>query len=430
MVDKTTGVVIVGGGQAGLAMSEHLQNAGIPHMIFERNRIAESWRTARWDSLSANGPAWHDKFPGMNFETCGPDDFATKDDVVAYFESYARKINAPVYTGVEVTNCVRNEGHVGYIVTTSNGTVIAAESVVVATGGFQIPVILGIVNSPNINQIHSSTYRNPDQLPEGNVLVVGAGSSGAQIAEELSRSGRKTYLSVGKHDRPPRSYRNRDFVWWLGVLNMWDSETTPGADHTTIAVSGAYGGHTIDFRKMANDYGITLLGHTSGYRNGVITFAPDLAQNIALGDANYLSLLQEADAYVEKTGINLPEEQSAKEFPHDPESLIHPILELDLQKDNITTIIWATGFTVDYSWMKTNAIGSSGLPIQHRGLSAEPGIYYIGLPWQTRRGSSFIWGVWHDARLIAEHIAKQHSYLAYVPSKELATTQDYQQARI
>lgn len=430
MTTEKTGVVVVGGGQAGIAMSEHLQNQGISHMVFERHRVAESWRTARWDSLRANGPAWHDKFPRISIDNCDPDGFAAKDDIVNYFETYARKIGAPIYTGVEVTGCRRNEGHVGFVVTTSRGSQIEAEYVVVATGGFQIPVIPKLVPSEGIVQIHSSGYRNPNQLPAGNVLVVGAGSSGSQIAEELARAGRKTYLSIGNHDRPPRSYRNRDFVWWLGVLNKWDSETTPGVEHTTIAVSGAYGGHTIDFRRMAIEHGVTLLGRAKSCQNGVLTISPDLVENIALGDANYLSLLDEADAYIASTGIDLPEEPSARHFLQDPDCMVNPITELNLEKSGITSIIWATGFTVDYSWMKTDAVNDLGLPNQHRGLSSEPGIYYIGLPWQTRRGSSFIWGVWHDARLVADHIAKQHSYLSYVPTKDLESVNDYHQARI
>ena len=205
--------LVVGGGQAGLAMSEHLSNRGVPHLVLERHRIAERWRSERWDSLVANGPAWHDRFPEMEFSDIDPDAFAPKEMVANYFVAYAEKIAAPVRCGVEVKDVRRNFGRPGFRVETSEG-VIEATNVVAATGPFQRPVIPAIVpEDAGIMQIHSNAYRNPDQLPEGAVLVVGAGSSGVQIADELLRAGKHIYLSVGPHDRPPRSYRGRDYVW-------------------------------------------------------------------------------------------------------------------------------------------------------------------------------------------------------------------------
>jgi putative flavoprotein involved in K+ transport len=265
-------------------------------------------------------------------------------------------------------------------------------------------------------QIHSNAYRNPDQLPEGAVLVVGAGSSGVQIADELLRAGKRVYLSVGPHDRPPRSYRERDFVWWLGVLGKWDAETPePGTEHVTISVSGAYGGQTVDLRRLAAP-GMTLLGLTKSLKDGVLNFAPDLADNLAQGDANYLSVLDEADAYVARNGLDLPEEPDARNIGPDPDCVTDPILELNLAEAGIALIVWATGFAVDYSWLKVDAFDEKGRPKHQRGVSAEPGIYFLGLPWLSRRGSSFIWGVWHDAKHLADHISTQRKYLAYHPS--------------
>ncbi|GAB3383011.1 flavin-containing monooxygenase [Amycolatopsis echigonensis] len=410
MSSEQVEALVVGGGQAGLAMSEHLSECGVPHLVLERNRIAERWRTERWDSLVANGPAWHDRFPGLEFPDVAPGEFASKDQVAAYFEAYAEKIAAPVRTGVEVTSVRRHEGRPGFRAETSDGTV-DARFVIAATGPFQRPVIPPIVPADaGPVQLHSSGYRNPEQLPEGAVLVVGAGSSGVQIAEELRRAGREVYLSVGPHDRPPRSYRDRDFCWWLGVLGKWDAETPPaGAEHVTIAVSGARGGHTVDFRALAG-LGITLVGMTGAYADGKLSFATDLAKNIAAGDENYLALLDEADAYVARNGLDLPEEPSARELGPDPECVTDPVLELDLAAAGVTSIVWATGFAVDYSWLQVDAFDENGRPKHRRGVSVAPGVYFIGLPWLARRGSSFIWGVWHDAKFVADHVAIQRGY--------------------
>ncbi|MDH2414144.1 NAD(P)/FAD-dependent oxidoreductase [Nocardioides sp. CER19] len=413
MATETTEVVVVGAGQAGVAMSEHLRDCGVPHLVLERHRIAERWRSERWDSLVANGPAWHDRFPGLEFFDVDPDGFAAKDQVADYFEAYAEKIGAPVRCGVEVTAVRRNDGRPGFTVETSAGT-IEARYVVAATGPFQRPVIPPIIPADAaLHQIHSSAYRNPGQLPDGAVLVVGAGSSGVQIADELRRSGRLVYLSVGPHERPPRSYRGRDFCWWLGVLGLWDLETPPaGAAHVTIAVSGAHGGRTVDFRQLAAD-GIELAGLTASYGDGVLHFADDLAANIAAGDASYLALLDAADSYVERNGLDLPEEPAARELGADPARVSDPLLTLDLAGSGVTSVVWATGFATDYGWLQVDAFDEAGRPRHRRGVSSEPGVYFIGLPWLSRRGSSFIWGVWHDAKHVADHISTQRGYLAH-----------------
>jgi putative flavoprotein involved in K+ transport len=418
MVIERIETLVVGGGQAGIAMSEHLSKCGVPHLVLERSRIAERWRSERWDSLVANGPAWHDRFPGMEFSGIDPDAFAPKEQVADYFVAYAEKIAAPVRCGVEVRAVQRNAGRPGFRVATSDG-VIEANSVVAATGAFQCPVIPALVpENAGITQIHSSAYRNPGQLPEAGVLVVGAGSSGAQIADELLRAGKRVYLSVGPHDLPPRRYRGRDFVWWLGVLGKWDAPALePGMEHVTIAVSGAHGGETVDFRRFA-ERGMMLVGRTESFAGGVLHFATDLAKNIAQGNANTLSVLDEADAFIERNGLDLPQEPTARRVGPDPRCVTDPILELNLAEAGITSIVWATGFGVDYSWLQVDAFDEAGRPRHQRGISAEPGVYFLGLPWQSRRASSFIWGVWHDAKFLADHIAMQRKYLAYHPSAQ------------
>ncbi|MEZ5774500.1 MAG: NAD(P)/FAD-dependent oxidoreductase [Hyphomicrobiaceae bacterium] len=409
---ERTDVLVVGAGQAGLALSEHLGKAGVPHIVLERRRIAERWRSERWDSLVANGPAWHDRFPGLEFEI-GPDEFAPKEMVADYFVRFAEQIGAPVRCGVEVRQVEKRIGGAGFRAETSAGP-IEARFVVAATGAFQNPVIPSIVpETAGLMQIHSAAYRNPGQLPEGAVLVIGAGSSGTQIADELLRSGRRVFLAVGPHDRPPRRYRGRDFVWWLGVLGKWDAEAAaPGTQHVTIAVSGAYGGRTVDFRKLA-EAGMMLLGRAESFGAGVMRFAGDLAANIERGDDNYLSLLDEADAFIARNGLDLPEEPEARVIGPAPAAMRDPVRELDLKASGIASIIWATGFANDYSWLKVGALDAEGKPVHKRGVSSEPGVYFLGLPWLSRRGSTFIWGVWHDAKYIADHISTQRGYLAY-----------------
>lgn len=415
MTDEITKIdtLVVGAGQAGVAMSEHLTRLGIPHLVLEKNRIAEAWISGRWDSLVANGPAWHDRFPGMEFKDTGPDGFVPKDQVAEYFADYADKFNAPIRTGIEVKKVERNLGRAGFRVETSEG-VIEALRVVAATGPFQRPVIPPIApQQSSLHQIHSANYHNPQQLPEGGVLVVGAGSSGVQIADELQRAGKKVYLSVGPHDRPPRAYRNRDFCWWLGVLGLWDvAASQPGREHVTIAVSGARGGHTVDFRRLANQ-GVNLVGLTKDFQNDVVTFQSDLSDNVNRGDENYLSLLDAADAYIARNGLELPEEPEARHFIADPACMTHPTLQLDLVAAGVTSIIWATGYVADYSWLKVNAFDENNKPKHQRGVSSEAGVYFLGLPWLSRRGSTFIWGVWHDAKFIADQIAIQRQYSEY-----------------
>lgn len=410
---EKTDTLIVGGGQAGIAMSEHLGRAQVPHIILERHRTAEAWRTGRWDNLVANGPAWHDRFPGLEFEDCHPDAFVSKDRMAQYLVDYAAMIDAPIREGVEVLSAEPLSGDRGFLVKTDQGD-FQARRIVAATGAFQHPVIPPLVpETAGIEQLHSFHYKNPDQLPEGAVMVVGAGSSGAQIADELNRAGRKVYLSVGPHDRPPRRYRGRDNVWWLGVLGLWDMPApAPGTEHVTISVSGARGGQTMDFRRLAGE-GVTLTGLTSGFKDGVLEFADDLAKNVSAGDANYLEVLDMADAYIARTGIDLPEEPEARRTFPDPECLTNRIRKLDLAAEGVTSIIWATGFRQDFDWLKVDAFDEKGAPIHQRGMSVAPDVYFLGLPWQSRRGSSFLWGVWHDAKHVADQINIQRAYQRY-----------------
>jgi putative flavoprotein involved in K+ transport len=399
---ETTHALVIGGGQAGVATSAHLAKHGVPHLVLERARIADRWRSERWDSLVANGPAWHDRFPEAEFSGLDPEAFAPKEAVAAYFERFAHDRALPVRTGVEVTRLEKTDA--GFRATTADG-VIDARVVVVATGPFQRPLIPTTITEPGLTQMHSTAYRNPGALPAGAVLVVGGGSSGAQIAEELVRAGRAVFLSIGPHDRPPRRYRGQDFVWWLGKLGKWDMKApTPGTEHVTIAVSGAYGGHTMDFRRLAA-LGVTLLGRAGDHTGGKLTIAPDLAANIAAGDRNYLSVLEEADAYARAHDLDLPEEPEAHALGPLPASVSQPVLSLDLAAEGITTVIWATGFRPDFGWIDLDIFRADGKPRHVDGVTEVPGLYFVGLPWLSCRGSAFIWGAWRDAERLAGLIA-------------------------
>ncbi len=305
----------------------------------------------------------------------------------------------------------------GFRAETSDGT-IDARFVVAATGPFQRPVVPPIVpDDAGLVQMHSSGYRNPDQLPDGAVLVVGAGSSGVQIADELLRAGRRVYLSVGPHDRPPRRYRGRDFVWWLGVLGSGTRRPRRRARSTSPSRSAGRTAVTPSTSAIwppaAWCWSAGRTRSTAARCSSRQTWATIIAQ----GDANYLSLLDEADAYVARNGLDLPEEPEARVLGPVPDCVTEPVLELDLAGAGVTSIIWATGFAVDYGWLQVDAFDESGRPSHRRGVSPEPGVYFLGLPWLARRGSSFIWGVWHDASYLADHIAIQRGYLAYRPSE-------------
>lgn len=409
MLPERAETLVIGAGQAGIAMSEHLSRRGLQHIVVERHRIAERWRSERWDSLVANGPAWHDRFPGLRFSDVDPDGFAPRESIVNYLVEYAEKFAAPIRCGIDVIAVQKKADGPGFRVETSAGP-IEAVNVVAATGPFQRPLIPALIPAEaGIPQIHSCAYRNPAQLPAGAVLVVGAGSSGVQIADELLRAGRPVYLAVGPHNRPPRRYRGRDFVWWLGVLGQWDATVCePGREHVTIAVSGARGGYTIDFRDMAAR-GMTLLGRAEHFQDGSMHFAPDLAGNIEQGDADYLSVLDEADAYARREGLDLPDEPEARAFLPGLPRQFNPTLKLNLSEAGITSIVWATGYAFAFDWLPPGALDASGRPIHQRGVSVIPGLYHLGLPWLSRRASAFIWGVWHDAGYLADHIAARSS---------------------
>lgn len=416
MLPKEIDTVVVGGGQSGIAASEHLRRNDIAHVVLERCRIVERWRTQRWDSLVANGPAWHDRFPSLKFADISSDEFASKKQIVDYFEAYAKLIDAPVLSGIDVIKVNTNDDKMGYrFKLYTPDSVIYSKNVIVATGPFQIPSVPQFWKAEccDLFNIHSSEYHKPSDLPEGAVLVVGGGSSGSQIADELQRSGRKVFLSIGKHERPPRSYRGRDLVWWFGVLGTWaETKSGLGSEHVTIAVSGSRGGFTIDFREMANR-GIILLGKLKMLSCSNIKFHNDLQRNLDYGDVLFNEFLDAADAYIVNNNLNFPRDCHSRARVHDSTFITNPIYELDIIKENIKSIIWSTGFKTDYSWLEFDVFDSRGNVVHKRGVTSVPGLYFVGLPWLFNRSSSFIWGTWYDSKFIVEDILIKRKHFTY-----------------
>jgi putative flavoprotein involved in K+ transport len=394
--------LVIGGGQAGLAMSYRLKQRGLSHLVLERGRIAERWRSERWDGLKFQFPNWSVRLPDFPLRHADPDGFAASGEIVALLEAYAAFVAPPIRLGVEVRRLRRGDG--AFVAETSEGE-FEANNVVVATGPYQRPLMPDLLRDQNIFQLHASRYKNPAQLPDGAVLVVGAGASGAQIAEELNRAGRRVYLSVGQHGRLPRRYRGRDLVWWFGELGLFRlSPESRGPIRVHPVISGAYGGHTVDFRRFAAD-GITLLGQLSAAASGAIDLAPGLAESLAGGDGVYAGFLDMADAHVESHDLNMPQDPGARATLPDPACVSAPLRRLQLEESGIHSVVWATGYGVDFRWIDVPILNARGEPVHTRGISAMPGLYFLGLAWLFNLNSSFLSGVGDDAAVLADHIA-------------------------
>jgi putative flavoprotein involved in K+ transport len=396
--------LVIGGGQAGLVMSHRLKARGLPHLVLERHRVAERWRSERWDGLKFQFPNWSVRLPDFPFPHSDPDGFATTADILDYISAYADFVAPPIRCGVAVTRLGSRDGG-GFVADTGGGS-IEADNVVIATGPYQRAVIPDLLrDDARVYQVHASRYAAPEKLPDGAVLVVGAGASGAQIAEELKRAGRRVYLSVGQHNRLPRRYRGRDLIWWLSAMGI---DRTPveqrGPSRLLPVISGAYGGQTIDFRRFAAE-GITLLGRMTAARDGAIEFAPDLADSLTAGDAAYTVFLDLVDAHVARHGLDMPQDPDARAALPNPPCVTAPLRRLDLGAAGITAVIWATGYGVDFGWIQVPVLDARGEAIHRRGITEVPGLYFLGLQWLSRMSSSFLSGVGDDAAVLADHIA-------------------------
>jgi putative flavoprotein involved in K+ transport len=387
-----------------------LKLEGLDHIVLEQAaRAADTWRNHRWDSFTLNNPNWQSQLRGADIPGKDPDGFLSRDELVFYFEEYIRQNRLPIRydTLVFTIEAVAD----GYAVETTAGT-FRAKNVVVATGACQkphIPPFKGTL-SPDIWQRHSDSYRNPNSLPAGAVLVVGSAQSGAQIAEELYQSGRRVYLSVSSSGRVPRRYRGRDINWWRNALGLYertvDQVTSPREKFGSYAhISGTQGGHTVNLHRFASD-GVTLLGRVTGLDSATVRFARDLHKNLAAADQWEANLVARIDSYIEKHELAIPREM----LPQLTEGFAQPERdELDIKQANVGGVIWATGYSVDFSMVRLPVFDADGYPIQQRGVTIYPGLYFVGLPWLHKAKSGLLFGVSEDAAHIAFHIISRET---------------------
>lgn len=399
--------VVIGAGHAGLAMSNRLTAADVDHVVLERDRVASRWDRERWDSFTLLTPNWATWLPDWHYRGDDPHGFMGRAEIVSYLEDYARSFAAPVRTGVEV-EALEPANSDAYRLLTDDGE-IAARRVVVATGPMQKPRIPDWAASlpSDVTQVHSSAYRSAAQLPAGAVLVVGSGPSGQQVAEDLLRAGRTVHVSVGRHRRVPRSYRGRDYYWWLELGGSYEKTASdvPAAvrrNGVAPALTGFGGGHDLDLRQLHAD-GAHLLGRSVALNGSRIEFDDSLPRSLADGDRAYDDFV----AWVEDRLVRFHGLYGDSEArTHFPEPTGIPT-ELDLHRAGISTIVWATGFDLDFErWIHAPVLDEAGTPIHRRGVTEQPGLYFLGQTWLHRLRSPFIRGAEEDAAHIAALISR------------------------
>jgi len=401
-------VAIVGGGQAGLSLSYLLKKRGISHVVFEKHRAAHVWRTQRWDTFCLVTPNWQCALPDYPYTGNDPHGFMVKDQIIDYLEGYIRFVDAPLHEGVAVKRvAARPQG--GYTVSTSEGE-YSADQVVCASGGYHQPIIPRLAERlpAGIKQLHSAEYRNPQSLPEGAVLVVGSGQSGAQIAEDLHLAGRRVILAAGAAPRCARFYRGKDVVDWLADMGYYDMPVHEHPlregvrDNTNHYVTGRDGGRDIDLRKFAAE-GMELYGPLTGLDGSILKFEPCLKQNLDAADAIYNGINASIDKFIAKNNIDAP-----------PGAVYTPVWEppaergeLDLRGAGIAAIVWCIGFSPDFAWVDAPVFNGRGHPVHERGVTRQPGLYFLGLPWLYTWGSGRFSGVARDAQYLADQIVQR-----------------------
>ncbi len=384
-------------------MSYCLKERGIDHIVFERDRIGEAWRTQRWDSFCLVTPNWQCQLPGFHYAGPDPNGFMVKDEIVGYIEAYAKSFSPPVMEGTTVQRMKRSPN--GVFELSTNYRDFTADQVVVATGGYQIASLPRIAERfpSSVLQMHSSGYRNAEALPPGDVLVVGSGQSGCQIAEDLHLAGRRVHLCVGGAPRTARRYRGRDVVDWLHDMGYYDMpvDEHPQQDRVRAKanhyVTGRDGGRDIDLRKFASE-GMQLYGRLRDIRGTQITFDDDLKKNLDQADAVAGKIKNSIDEFIVKHGVSAPTEARYQPV-WQPEGTC---TELEFAAAGISTVIWSMGFKTDYRWIEIPVFDGKGYPTHRRGVTAVPGVYFLGLPWLYTWGSGRFSGVARDATYLAD----------------------------
>ncbi len=402
------GVLVIGGGQAGLSVSYYLKQAGIDHLVVEKNALTHTWREQRWDAFCLVTPNWQCALPGYPYRGDDPHGFMKKDEIIAYLDGFIAHVHAPVLERTEVKRVKQRDDGV-YAITTTHGD-FTADQVVVASGGYHTPIVPRLAERlpAGIVQLQSSAYRNPQALPEGAVMVVGTGQSGAQIAEDLHLAGRKVVLAVGEAPRCARFYRGRDVVDWLADMQYYDMPVEKHPlregvrDNTNHYVTGRDGGRDIDLRKFAAE-GMELYGRLDDLRDGQLHFSPTLAANLDAADDTYNRINASIDGFIAKHGIDAPAGGAY-------EPVWRPAQEratLDLEGSGIAAIIWCIGFTPDFSWLDAPVFNGRGYPAHTRGVTPIDGLYFVGLPWLHTWGSGRFSGVARDAEFIVHAIREK-----------------------
>lgn len=414
-----TGVVIVGGGQAGLSVAWQLQKRGIDYVVLERHEAFHSWKKNRWDSFCLVTPNWQCRLPGFHYDKefggTDPDGFMLRDEIADYLDAFVETFGPNIREHVEVTR-VAPEG-AGYEVETTAGT-WRCDQVVIASGGYDTPIEPPYARNldPSIFQMHSVDYRNPDPFPEGGVLIVGTGQSGVQLMEDFVRAGREVHLAVGRAPRSPRKYRGRDATDWLHDAGHYDITIRDHPDpakamtQTNHYMSGRDGGKEIDLRRFHVEHGVELYGTLADMKGTRLSFLPDLRENLDDSDRSYCGIRTQIDKYIAAKGIDAPEEPPFVKLWEPEEERTR----IDARAAGITSVLWAIGFRPDYSWIDVNVFGPRGKPIFDRGVTSRPGFYFIGLGWLNTWGSGRFLGIEEDSAHIAARIEELMSAEAVV----------------
>jgi putative flavoprotein involved in K+ transport len=400
--------VIIGGGQAGLAMSNVLGHHGREHILLERRRIGERWRSERWDSLRFQFPNWSLELPDFRYSGDEPDGFAHYTEIGRIIDAYARATMAPVREGTEVVALYQDD-HGGFLLTTRDGS-MQAHRVVIATGPFQrarVPEFAQAI-APSVYQTDPTRYRSPAELPPGAVLVVGSGASGYQIADELHHAGRRVYLSVSRHRRVPRRFRGKDVYWWLERMGRFAQTIDSFPDRRwppSTVVTGVDGGYDVNVRNLAGA-GVGVAGRAVGTTEGSIVFDDSANTILDAADKAYTDFVSLAR---ELAAGEVGEELAGDDDPAETDTVpngIESLRSIDLARMKVGAIIWATGYVYDYDWVHVPVIDSNGRPVQQRGVTEHPGLYFLGLHWMHTFRSGLFSGVGADAEYIADHMAR------------------------